>query len=264
VKAKSAIGEIRRGKQGGEKMQTQAEKTRIGGIVALLVLILHVGVAHAEEGLEGSLNLGLTATTGNSRASTGNASLEAKLTRPESITHLGASATYGQSGGKTTADKSNAFAQYNYLLTERLSAYINLAWERDRVADLVWRINAGPGLGYYFIKRPDASLIGELGVSYVREKFENVKFDDYYALRVAERGEWKITETAKLWEKAEYLPDVSDFKKRFIMNGEAGVEAAITIKTSLRFLVQDTYNSAPAPGRRRNDTTYIAAVGYKF
>jgi putative salt-induced outer membrane protein len=239
---------------------------RIRGIVLLLVSTLLAGVAHAEgaEGWEGSLNLGVTATTGNSRATTGNASIETKLTRPESITQLGAFATYGQSEGQTTADKSNAFDHNNYLITERLSAYLNLEWERDRVADLVWRINAGPGLGYYLIKTPNASLISELGVSYVREKFENVKFDDYYALRIAEHGEWKITETAKLWEKAEYLPDVSDFKNKFLLKGEAGVEAAITIKTSLRFLVQDTYNSTPAPGRNKNDATYIASVGYKF
>lgn len=244
-------------------MQTQSTKTRIRGIVALLVSTLLAGVAHAE-GWEGSLNLGVTATTGNSRESMGNASIDVKLTRPESITHLGASATYGQAEGKTEEDKSSTFAEYSYLITERLSAYLNLEWERDRVADLVWRINAGPGLGYYLIKTPNVSLISELGVSYVREKFENVKFEDYYALRIAERGEWKITETAKLWEEAEYLPDVSDFQKRFILKSEAGVEAPITIKTSLRFLVQDTYNSTPAPGRNKNDATYIASVGYKF
>ncbi len=234
-------------------------------IAMILVLTFLAGVAQAEgEGLEGSVNLGLTATTGNSRASTGNAALETKYTRPESITRFGAAATYGQSEGKTTADKSNAFAQYSYLFTERFNVYLNAGWERDRVAALVWRINVGPGLGYFFIKKPVLSLAGELGVNYFREKFEQVGATDYYALRVAERGEWKVTETAKLWELAEYYPDVSDFKKRFILKGEAGAEATITIKTSLRLLVQDTYNSAPAPGRNKNDTLYIAGMGYKF
>jgi len=234
-------------------------------IATILVLTLLERDSQAEgEGLEGSVNLGLTATTGNSRANTGNAALETKYTRPESITRFGAAATYGQSEGKTTADKSNAFTQYSYLLTERFSVYLNAGWERDRIADLVWRINVGPGLGYFLIKRPDLSLIGELGVNYFREKFERVSATDYYAVRVAERGEWKVTETAKLWELAEYFPDVSDFRKRFILKGEAGVEAAITIKTSLRLLVQDTYNSAPAPERNKNDTLYIAGVGYKF
>ena len=251
-------------------MRRQGRPVRIGGIVLLLASIQLVGTAHAEdkadakEGLEGSLNFGLTATTGNSRASTGNASIEAKLTRPESITRFGASATYGQSEGESTADKSNASVNYNYLLTERLSVYLQLGWERDRIADLVWRINTGPGLGYFLIKEDNSSLVGQLGISYIREKFEDVKFDDYNALRIAERGERKITPTAKIWEQAEYLPDISDFKNRFLLNGEAGVEAGISAKTSLRFLVQDTYNSAPAQGRNKNDALYIAAVGYKF
>jgi putative salt-induced outer membrane protein len=215
-------------------------------------------------GWEGSFNLGFAATTGNSNTSTGNVSIDAKLTRPESITRLGASDTYGKSGQESTADKSNAFAHYSYLITERFSAYLNLEWERDSIANLAYRINTGPGLGYFFIKKSNASLIGELGVSYVREQFRNVPFDDYYALRIAESGEWKITKTSKLWEKAEYLPDVSDFAKRFILKGEAGVEAAMTTKASLRLLVQDTFNSTPAPGRNKNDALYIAGIGYKF
>src|SRR5437016_4803519 len=132
-------------------MVKQSLRISTGIVGAVLVLTLFLARAQAEpaepaaqaepaKGWEGSFNLGLTATTGNSRASTGNASIEAKLTRPESITGLGASATYGKSEGKTTADKSNAFAHYNYLITERFSAYLNLEWERDRIADLVWRI----------------------------------------------------------------------------------------------------------------------------
>ena len=78
-------------------------------------------------GWEGSFNLGFAATTGNSNTSTGNVSIEAKLTRPEAITRLGASDTYGKSGQESTADKSNAFAHYSYLFTERFSAYFNLA-----------------------------------------------------------------------------------------------------------------------------------------
>jgi putative salt-induced outer membrane protein YdiY len=215
-------------------------------------------------GWEGSFNFGLTVTTGNSNTTTGNTSIETKLTLPKSITQLGASATLGKTGSEETADKSNAYAQFNYLLTERLTPYIKGSWERDRIADLVWRFTVGPGLGYFFIKKPDSSLLGEMGVSYIRENFERVSPTDYYALRIAEQGEWKITKTARVWEKAEYLPDISEFDKRFILNGEAGIEASISTRTTLRLLVQDTYNSRPAPGRNRNDTLYIAGLGYKF
>ena len=248
---------------------------------AVLALTLFSGAAHSQTieeaksaedakpkepkyGWEGSFNFGLTVTTGNSNTTTGNTSIDAKLTLPKSITQLGAAATKGKNGSEDTADKSNAFAQFNYLITERITPYIKGSWERDRIADLVWRFNIGPGLGYFFIKKPNASLLGELGVSYVREKFERVSASDYYALRIAEQGEWKISKTSKVWEKAEYLPDISDFANRYILNGEAGVEASMTTKVSLRLLVQDTYNSRPAPGRNRNDALYIAGLGYKF
>lgn len=152
----------------------------IGTVLALTLFSVRAQAQQAEPAapaapapppkpLEGSLNLGLTATTGNSNTSTGNASIDAKLTLPDSITLFGASATYGKSGSESTADKSNAFVNYNYLLTERMSVYFKLEWERDRIADLVWRFNVGPGLGYFLIKEPDATLAGQLGVAYIRK-----------------------------------------------------------------------------------------------
>jgi putative salt-induced outer membrane protein len=258
--------------------RTRSIRTGIAGVI--LALTLFSATANAQDaeagkdaesktkepkyGWEGSLNFGLTVTTGNSNTTTGNTSIETKLTEPKHILHLGASNTYGKNGSEVTANKSNAFAEYNYLLTERISPYLKGAVDRDLIANLLWRFNVGPGLGYFFIKRPAATLIGELGVSYVREKFEKTEADDYYALRMAERGEWKISKTSKIWEKAEYLPDISDFTGKFIFNGEAGVEAMMTTKVSLRLVIQDTFNSKPATGRNKNDALYIAGFGYKF
>jgi hypothetical protein len=50
----------------------------------------------------------------------------------------------------------------------------------------------------------------------------------------------------------------------FIVNGEAGVESALTKAWSLRVVVQDTFDNEPAPGRRNNDVKLIAGVGWKF
>jgi putative salt-induced outer membrane protein YdiY len=52
----------------------------------------------------------------------------------------------------------------------------------------------------------------------------------------------------------------------YIINAEIGVEADLTQdkKLSLRAYLQDTYNSIPAPGHKKNDAKLIAAIAYKF
>jgi putative salt-induced outer membrane protein YdiY len=222
--------------------------------------------AAADEGWTGSINFGLTANSGNSRSYSGNFSAETAYKGAPSEFHASTSVTYGRTEGVVSASKAAGAAQYNYLFTERLSAYLTGGAEHDGVADLLWRITLGPGGGYYFIKQSNLSLIGELGVSYFRERFASRPVDDYYTLRVAERGEWKITDTAKLWEKAEYFPALDALldNDRYLVKAEAGLESAITTHATMRFVIQDSYDNSPASGRRPNDTTYIASIGYKF
>jgi len=48
--------------------------------------------------------------------------------------------------------------------------------------------------------------------------------------------------------------------------GKTGGETSTdkSSRTDLRLLIQDIYNNTPVTGKERNDTTYIAAVGFKF
>lgn len=56
---------------------------------------------------------------------------------------------------------------------------------------------------------------------------------EYVTLRVAERFERKLTETAKVWQLAEWLPKVDDFSD-YRLNIEIGIEAAISKAFSVR------------------------------
>jgi putative salt-induced outer membrane protein YdiY len=217
-----------------------------------------------EEGWKGSVNLGLTAVTGNSESSSGNFSAETQYKKAPSEFRASASVTYGSTEGTVSTSKALGTAQYNYLFTDRFSGYVNGGAERDGVADLLWRVTLGPGVGYYFIKRPDVTLNGELGISYFREKLSGLPVDDYYALRVAERGEWNITEAVKLWEMGAYFPTVDDPLDDYLVKAEIGLESAITTHATMRFVIQDSFDKTPAAGRKSNDTTYLATIGYKF
>jgi hypothetical protein len=47
---------------------------------------------------------------------------------------------------------------------------------------------------------------------------------------------------------------------------ELGIEADLTKdkKFALRSYVTDTFNNRPAPGRQKNDVTWVMAIAYKF
>ena len=67
------------------------------------------------------------------------------------------------------------------------------------------------------------------------------------------------------FRSAEWLPQVDKFKN-YIINAEIGIESDLRTdkKLSLRTYLQDTYNSVPATGRKKNDVKLVAAIAYKF
>ena len=132
------------------------------------------------------------------------------------------------------------------------------------MADINYRGIIAPGLGYYFIKEKKTDFSGEIGPAFVFEKLGGVN-KTFLALRVAEKFHHELSDRARIWEMAEIMPQVDKFSN-YIVNAEAGIEADLTAdkKLSLRAVIQDTYNSIPAPGRYKNDAKIITAIAYKF
>ena len=217
---------------------------------------------------ESSAAAGVTLTRGNS--STMLATLSATTDRKWSQNELslGADATYGESkiNGVTSrnADSVDGFAQYNRLFTERLYGYGRLDALHDEIADIKYRVVLAPGLGYYFIKEKKTDLSAEVGPGYVIEKLGDDQ-ESYATLRVGEKFHQEISDRARIWQTAEWLPQVDKFKN-YIINAELGIEADLTAdkKLALRAVLQDTYNNEPAAGRQKNDAKLVTAIAYKF
>ena len=132
----------------------------------------------------------------------------------------------------------------------------------DDIADVQYRVTLSSGVGYYFIKNTNTFLRGEVGPGVVFEK-QGGETDTYMTVRAAERFEHQLSKTAKIWQSAEILPDVSDWNK-YVVNAEIGIEVAVNTKWSLRVYLQDTYDNQPAPDREPNDLKLVAGTVYKF
>ncbi|HEY3760676.1 MAG TPA: DUF481 domain-containing protein [Verrucomicrobiae bacterium] len=217
---------------------------------------------------QSAVSAGLTMTRGNSDTTL--ATLTAVTDRKTEANewNLGANATYGKSKvngvSSTTAQNFDGFIQYNQLFTDRFYGYARVEGLHDDVANIHYSVALSPGAGYYFIKNTNTDLSAEAGPGYVFERLDG-ETRDYATLRVAEKFHQQLTDRARLWETAEWLPDVSNFKN-YNINAEIGIEADITKDKSmtLQCYLDDTYYNEPAPGRLKNDSKLVMAIAYKF
>lgn len=245
-------------------------------LFALLALALVGSVSAAEkkagkaeevapDGFKTALNAGLTMTDGNSETLAANASLVTEGQK-ESLGSIiaGVEANYGESTvdevKDTTVKNAKGFGNVKKTLSPRTYGYLDGSVLYDEIAMLDYRATLGPGLGVYLVKNNKRSLSVEAGPSYVWEKKDSVS-DDFLALRFSERYTCQATKTAKLVQSLEYVPAAEDFDN-YLLTGEVGVEAAISERLSLRVVLQDKYDSTPAPGADYNDLSLIAGIGF--
>lgn len=216
-----------------------------------------------EKPWDNSVALGLTVARGNTHSETLNATVAGNKIWAKDQLRLQADESYGVTSGKQSAEATHGSAQWNHLFTDRLFSALVVDALHDGVADLSYRVTLSPNVGYYFIKSDLTRLSGEVGPGFVIEKNYGTARTEYVTLRVAERFERKLTETAKVWQLAEWLPKVDDFSD-YRLNIEIGIEAAISKAFSVRVVATDRYNSQPAAGRKYNDLLLVSALAYKF
>lgn len=221
-----------------------------------------------------TVSAGANVTRGNSETMVLNGSVLSAFKQDKNEARVGVEVNYGEartttgSGTNetrttdTNLNNARAFGEYRRLLTERTFLYGNAELLRDDIADIDYRMTVGPGVGRYFLMSPNQKLSGEIGVAYIVTRLAG-DTDGAVALRLAERYEIKLSAAASLWESVEYLPSIDDFSQ-YLMNAEVGAEAAMNAKLSLRVVLQDKYNSDPAPGKENNDLVLIAGLSYKL
>ena len=211
---------------------------------------------------------GLTLTRGNSETLLGTLSLETKRKWEKDELMFGVSGGYGESKVNDVNTKNTEFiqgyGQYNHLFTPRFYGALRLDGQYDGIAGIEYRFKVSPLAGYYLIKETNMTLAVEAGPSLIMEHLKGESSRAYWAARLAERFEYQLTASTKVWESLEYLPKVDDWTRDYLLNFEAGIDTAVNKHWSLRVVFQDQYASLPAAGREKNDLRLIAGTAYKF
>ena len=230
-----------------------------------------VVAAPKKKNWESVATAGFTLTRGNSHTFGFAGSVTTKRNWTNNEVLLGANVGYGNTsttvGGKkvetTTDSYVKLYGQWNHFITTRAYAGARVNFDHDDVAALTYRATLSPLVGYYFVKTNNSNLAGEIGPSGVREKFFGQPAKDYLGLRLAERGDHKFANGAKVWESADWVAQM-DKMNNYLLNMEIGVSAPISKALSVSLILQDTYKNVPAIGKLKNDLKLIGALSYAF
>ncbi|WFB35038.1 DUF481 domain-containing protein [Kiritimatiellota bacterium B12222] len=238
-----------------------------------LVSLFSVATLQAQltAGFETNLNFGLAYNSGNTNSSDLDFGFDSKRIKENHELIIAGSYEYGQQeqtddegndSRETNLDRSKIEAQSNWLISNMTYSFININGERDEKADIEYRVNAGPGLGYYFYRNDDRTLSTEGSVVYLMESVSDEE-SEYFAFRLGQKFEQKLGDNAKIWQAFEGVLQFDD-TDNFYINFEVGAEASLTERLGLRVVAKDKYNNAPAADVEKNDFTLITGISLKI
>ena len=211
-----------------------------------------------------SVNFGLNYTEGNSKTTNIYAGTLIARDYENNAWRFQADYNYGAAADSADAPKTEnknnlrAIADYRRVLENEWFAGAGAAFAHDEIADLRYRAIVSPSAGKYLIRDEATKFSLEAGPSYVFEKLGD-EVENFAAARVADRLEWALSPTSKIFQFAEYLVSFED-SDQYLFNAEVGVESALNSYLSLVLMVRDYYINKPAEGRVPNDLITITAL----
>lgn len=218
------------------------------------------------------LSLGGTLNDGNSDTLQLNAALlSERQWQDRGSIRAGIEANYGESTTpstngisqtETTIDNAQAFANIKKNISPRWFMALDLVARYDDIALIDHRITVAPGIGAHLIKNDNTSLSIDIGPAYVWEKVAGIS-DDYPALRIGQRFDHKLSSTARIWQAIEYIPVIDDLDD-YLLNTEAGAEAALNNRINLRLVLQSKYDNIPGETLEKHDLTLIGGISLRL
>ncbi len=169
-----------------------------------------------------------------------------------------------ESAGAKTADNWLARAKYDRFLNKRLFVAALGAIDVDDFASLDRRLRAGPQVGYQFYESKPINLSAELGFMRIKEEFQNTPADYYYGSTwLVNFDYYLIEDTLQLYHNQDGLWNV-EHSDKYIWKSWTGLRVPLIYGIVGSGEVNFEYDSQPAAGADKTDTTYSVKLGYAW
>ena len=218
----------------------------------------------------GSVTAGALLIRGNAQTDTLNLGINvSRKTEQDTVAFTG-SYLYGRTRDRatgtptTTAENWQIEGQYDYNFTPRFYGFLDALARKDRIAFLDIRFIPSGGFGYKFIKEPDFTLNGELGLAWVYENYTNgTPTKEDVSAKAAYHLTKKFNDAVSLFHDTEYLQSVQR-GRNFLITTDLGVRAQLTKHFFGEAKITLIHDSSPANGALKNDVFYAVSLGYNI
>ncbi|MBL8113422.1 MAG: DUF481 domain-containing protein, partial [Acidobacteria bacterium] len=176
----------------------------------------------------------------------------------------------GEQNGTLNLDKTSAEVRYEHTLSDRLFAFGQVAWLRDKFKEISYLVSPTAGVGYKILKTDAFALSAEAGIGGFFEKnpergvlgtagYRPSQSNSAFSVRAAEAFSWKISSTASLGQAFSGLWKADDFGDAYYRN-EIFVSTAITKHSELKVGYTTDYKTRPPdPSLKKADSSLVAA-----
>jgi len=214
--------------------------------------------------LKGHINVGLSATNGNSDNESQHLDGEFVARTEQNRYTFGAELNRAEDDGEETVDNSMGYLKYDHFLTPQWFLYSNALFEKDTFKDLNMRTGIGIGAGHQFIESPLMNLFLESGLTYINEDFDQGDDDSYPTGRLSLSFDtYFLDKIVQFFHFNEALVGLEDTDK-LIIRTRTGLR--LPFYNSFNFTAQYNYDweKTPSPGRKESDRMYIFTLGYQW
>ena len=252
-------------------MTYQANRTIVIGLLAALSFAMSAAFAQTatkpDGEWRGSVGLGATLASGNTKST--NVNINADAVRQTAMDKLGfyAQSLYGNStiGGSsiTTAQMIRLGGRYDRNLTNEWFVFGALDLEKNKPADVKWRIVPAGGVGYHVIKTDVTTFDVFGGLAYNSIHRYSGQENSGLELVVGEESTHKLSATSVFRQKFVVYPSLKD-RGEFRSTFDAGIVTAVAGGWSLTVSLADRFDSNPPTGVKKNDILLFTGLQYGF
>lgn len=210
----------------------------------------------------GRINLGYSASSGNSKIETLYADIEA-IARTRNNRYTAA--------GKTRRSKDNdresesnwlAGLKWDHFLTRKWYSYANTNFESDQFKDVRLRSTVGGGTGYQFYETDSTNLALEGGLTYVDTDFIARVDERYPAVRWALKFDHFLFKSrSQFFHTHEAYVAIDESDNAFVRS-QTGLRFPLIYQVTGTLQYNVDWEKNPAPGRVPTDTSVQFTLGY--
>jgi len=211
----------------------------------------------------GELGLGYFHSGGNTRKTSGIASVNLFRETERDRFQIKADFRYGRDRGVTTERKAYGLIKYDYKFTERFYGYISEELAHDRFKDTRIRTVTSAGVGLVVVNAEHTDLRAEAGLAYVTNDFYVEKDEGHLGGRLFVHFRQDLPLGLVFVNDLTAYPNF-ERSTDWQLRDEASISAGLGAGWNARVGVIWEYDHEVPKDRWRHDVLYFATLGYKF